>query len=350
MVGYQGIYQLHMTESSGPFIMAQNDSACRRIVLLRALASIASMILLAVPPILCAHLQPDIATNFPMLTAPEEASTLWVSRAVLPPGTYGFFVVAVAASAMTTLDTGLNRNAGFFTINLYKHRLRPSASETELLLTSKIATALFAAVVIVIALLFHSQRSENLFEQILRLNGVLVTPFSIPLGLGILITNTPKWSGWTTAAISFVTVLLADTVVDYEWLSKLLNGETGNVELLAASMNILITVLVGTSWYLSTSLWYRESNSSQEFQTAIDTPIEASHTDETKSQRLLFGSTIALFSILLFLASLCAKSSTAWFSLVFCACPSALLGSLLLLSSTKLRRKRKHDRSTIRHQ
>ena len=54
----------------------------------------------------------------------------------MPVGMLGLLLSGIFASTMGQMDSGLNRNAGYFIKNFYQVQFRPHASERELLLAS----------------------------------------------------------------------------------------------------------------------------------------------------------------------------------------------------------------------
>ena len=59
---------------------------------------------------------------------------------------------------MSSMDSGLNRNAGIFVKNFYESVLRPNASEKELLLTGKLVTLALGGFILVAAFEFSKMK------------------------------------------------------------------------------------------------------------------------------------------------------------------------------------------------
>lgn len=337
---YQLIIRLNLIDEGSRFLLAKNEKECRRIVLMLVVMTSLAIPILAIPPIACAGLAPDLATAYPMLKNPQEAATLWVASESLPSGTFGLFLAGVLASAMTTMDTGLNKNVGFFVVNVYRDKIRASTTERELVIISRITSLIFGTLIIAVALLFEHLRTVNLFDQTLRINSLVVIPLAVPLGLGLVFTKTPQWSGWSSGIVGVVVALLIENLITADTISEWL-GSTGVNSLAAASnlkaaTNIIGSVLAATAWYLMTAFTIKDKCkvTDTEFNRRIHSPIQdVSKSDGQAEQMMWFGKISFVFSVLLVFSAISAPTSASLISLLLCALPILLLSiSMMYLS------------------
>ena len=106
---------------------------------------------------------------------------------------------AIFAATMSSMDSGLNRNAGIIVKNFYNSVLRPQASEKELLTASKLTTLALGIGIISAAVLFSQLESLGLFDLMLQFSALIALPLNIPMLWGMVFKKTPDWSGWATA-------------------------------------------------------------------------------------------------------------------------------------------------------
>src|SRR5690606_2456181 len=88
------------------------------------------------------------------LTAPgatPDAAYPLLIRNLIPVGLRGFVLAAISGAVISTLASMLNSVSAILTMDLYKRHLNPTASQSNLVLTGRISTVLFVAVVCWIA-------------------------------------------------------------------------------------------------------------------------------------------------------------------------------------------------------
>lgn len=142
---------------------------------------------------------------------------------LLPKGTFSIMIVAIFAAAISSLDTGLNRNAALIIRDLLPaHRKlwgrAPINPERELVL-GKITTVLAGFVVIGIAMVYSFISSASIFDVMLTIIAQLIFPQVIPLLLFLFIRKVPKWSILTSLAGGYIPSIIF-------WLLSVSNGVT----------------------------------------------------------------------------------------------------------------------------
>ncbi len=95
--------------------------------------------------------------------APEMVFPYFILTEV-PAGVAGFVVAGLLASAMSTLDSSINASAATVTTDFYR-RFHPSArSDSHYLRVGRWFSLLFSLIMIGVALLIHSMRTETLMD------------------------------------------------------------------------------------------------------------------------------------------------------------------------------------------
>jgi solute:Na+ symporter, SSS family len=85
-----------------------------------------------------------------------ELATPMLILQLLPAGVAGIVIAAYVAAVMSTADSGLIAQVALFTNDIYRKRLRPQASEREIMKVARIATLLLGSLAVSIAYLVPS--------------------------------------------------------------------------------------------------------------------------------------------------------------------------------------------------
>jgi solute:Na+ symporter, SSS family len=213
-----------------------------------------------VPPIAAAIRFPDLHAVFPNLRNPEEASFIAIARDVMPVGMMGLLVSGIFASTMSSMDSGLNKNTGFFIKNFYQPVLKPHSTDAHLLRAGKITTVVFGVLIIAVALEMSQLKNLTLFQLTQRLSILIGIPIIVPLFLGLLIKHTPPWSAWSTVAVGFLSSLFITNQLTVEWaadyfhLGHPLTSSGG--EYWRQSAELFGNVGVCSLWFVGTKLFW----------------------------------------------------------------------------------------------
>ncbi len=125
--------------------------------------------------------------------ATAEAAYPLVMVEVLGPGLLGLLLVSFFAAFMSTVDTHLNWGASYLVHDIYRRFLRPRAAQKELVLASKICTALMITLAVLIAFRLESIGRAWLFVW--------------AMGAGIGPVLILRWFWWRINAWSEITAL-----------------------------------------------------------------------------------------------------------------------------------------------
>jgi len=244
---------------------------------------VVSLVIWFLPPMAARVLLPDLQALYPNLKNPEEASFIAIAQAVLPVGMIGILVSGIFAATMSSMDSGLNKNAGVFIKNFYQPFVRPGATDDQLLRASKFTTIVLGLIVIGVAIKFSELKDMNLFKLTQRTSILIAVPIVVPLMLGLIIRRTPPWSAWSTVLVGFTSSLFISDYLTPEWAAPLF-GYTG--ELTASSreywrqgIEMVGNFVIGGTWFCITALFWKYTPAADKaeieaFSQRIDTPVD----------------------------------------------------------------------------
>lgn len=248
------------------FLSVKDGRSARGMVLLRLILFffIPVTLILQLPAMCAAVVFPDMSAVFPHLKVPEEGAFLAMAFKTLPQGMVGLLICGMFAAAMGTMDTGLNRNAGYFVRNVYIKYINRNASDSRQLRMGQVFTLVFMFITILIGLAFDHIREMNLFDVFQVLNSMVWVPSVVPTALGIVYKRTPSWSGWSTVLIGLAAGAIAKIVYTPGLFQRLMGyGEALNAYENADGQFIFISLVVAAvcvAWFFFTALFYEKSD------------------------------------------------------------------------------------------
>src|SRR5205823_550232 len=166
-----------------------------------------------IPPMVARILYPDLRAMFPKLGNPQEAAYFATAINTLPVGMTGLLLSGIFGATMSSMDGGLNKNAGFFVKNFYQPYVSRGASERELLIASKLSTLVLGILIILAGFGFAHAKNLTIFELMTYFSSLVGLPVAIPLVLGLFIKRAPAWAGWTTVLIGLATSLITNRLL-----------------------------------------------------------------------------------------------------------------------------------------
>ncbi len=303
-----------------------------------------------IPPMVARITHGDLATMFPHLKNPSEAAYVATCLDTMPAGMVGLIICGIFAATMSSMDAGLNKNAGFFVKNFYHVVIRPHAKDKEQLLVSKIVTLTMGILVILAALKFSTLKSMKLFDLMLQFGASVALPYSVPLVWGVLVKRAPAWAGWTSVIVGFTSSLIATKFLTAEWIGNamgwgLLTGrERSDWDLLSG---VLLNTVVGSLWFLGCCWFHRtrgEAEKSrveaffQQMNTPVDFKKEIGEDNDAQQCRLL-GLLCLVYGGFITLLVLIPNSGRGRLALLACGGMVLIVGSLLHWNSRRLQRK-----------
>lgn len=327
------------------YLVAKDSFHARKGALLACLLMTLGPVIWFIPSWFLAGTGIDLAAMHPELGAKySEASYLAFVKLYMPAGMVGLLVAAMFAATMSSIDSGLNRNAGIFVKNFFQPILVPNISEKKLMVVSRLITIGFGVLIISLALFLNSLKELSLFDAMLLMSALLGFPQMIPSFLGFFIRKTPDWAAWATilvgAIVSYIiaVVLQPEHVENWLSLSQELTGREWKDIIVAASL--ISHIIITGGFFCLTTLFYRGLTPERDkavarFFTNRDTPVvkgKYEHALLDNRQRIILGRMIAAAGI--FMMSMMAVPNPFGERLLFLGCGIAvLLVGVLLFSS-----------------
>jgi SSS family transporter len=329
------------------YLCVKDSRHARWAALLGAALFLFGLFIWFVPPMAARVLFPDLGAMFPALKNPEEAAFIAISRAVLPVGMMGLLVSGIFAATMSSMDAGLNKNAGIFIKNFYQPYFKPNAPDAHLLKIGKLATAVLGVIVIAAALKMSELKGLGLFLLMQRVSILVAVPIIVPLLLGLIVRNTPPWSAWTTVIVGFLCSLFISDALTPDWAAATFGMQApldaASREYWTQGIQFFGNVVVGTAWFLGTKLFWRQTSAAHKADIAtfflkLNKPVdfnleEGAHEANDGRQSAAIGWLCAAYG--LFVTALAAIPNPLPGRLAFVGCGLVVggVGALLLRQS-----------------
>ncbi len=284
------------------YIAAKDGRDARRSSLIPLLGYVVMPFIWFIPPLAAFTLVPDLREHS-LMRIPGEAAYIAVVLKVLPSGLIGLMIAGMFSATIASMDVALNKNAGFFVKNFYQPLLRPGAKDRELVFAGEIATVVFGVLITGLALAMVSASKVSLFDAFLYMNAYLGVPLSIPMFLGMLVKNVPRWAGWATTLFGMLTTAFCYLFVPTAAGRALLEPVLGSsIYPYLISNKFVITHLVGVPltmlFFFATRLFHRPlpdgayERSTEEFFRRMATPVDFEKEvggDNTPAQARILG-------------------------------------------------------------
>ncbi|WP_087016534.1 sodium:solute symporter family transporter [Thaumasiovibrio subtropicus] len=286
------------------YLAAKDSENARKAAGLACILMVIGPLIWFLPPWYVNAFMPEFATEYAAMGG--DAAYLAFVQNVMPAGMVGLLMSAMFAATMSSMDSGLNRNAGIFIVNFYQPILRKNASQNELVLVSKITSVFMGLIIISIGLFINSLRHLSLFDIVLNIGSLIGFPMLIPVLLGMWIRKTPDWSGWSTLVVGgFVSYIFGIALAPHHVEGLLgLSQELTSREWsdLVVGLSLAAHVIFTGGWFVMTRLFYkplpaeREAEVEQLF-TNWNTPLIAEGEDQDNldtAQRSMLGNLISV--------------------------------------------------------
>ena len=207
---------------SSRYLCAKNSAHASKAALLGAVLNFIGPVIWFIPPLAASIVFSDLNSTFPKLEDKAfEGAYVAMAIETMPQGMVGILLCGIFAATMSSMDSGLNRNAGIFVKNFYFPVLRKSASDAELLMAGRIVTLLFGVLVVAAAMTYSTLEELPIFDLVLQFGSLVALPYSIPLVLGMFVKCVPPWSAWTTVLVGFAVSFTIKNVIDPDQFRQL---------------------------------------------------------------------------------------------------------------------------------
>ncbi len=274
-------FKLNNMFDSYRYLCVKDDKQARKSALMASLLMFIGPIIWFIPPMAARIIQPDLGIVFPHLGEKAyEGAFVFIGMELMPVGMLGLLLCALFAATISSMDSGLNRNAGILVKNFYQPVFRKDASSKELLLTGKIASAFFGFLIILSALAIRQISGFDLFEIMLLFGSLVAIPYAMPLVWGIFFKGAPRWAAWSSLIVgmsysAFVKWALEPSWFGYEDLSQREMSDflyiwSGLGNIVVCSLWFFITVWIGKK------INYKISPATEDLFRRMNTPIDYS--------------------------------------------------------------------------
>ncbi len=328
------------------YLCVKDSHHARKAGLLAGCLFLGGVVFWFLPPMIQSMNPQDLAEVFPSLNKPAEGAYFAIAQTVFPVGMMGLLAAGIFAATMSSMDSGLNRNAGVFVKNLYQPLLRPRASDRELLNVGKVTTVVLGLIVISIAIFYSQMRELSLFELMLKFQILVSLPYIVPLVLGMIIRRTPGWTGWSTLLVCFLVSYLTTTFLNIDWAVNMFGSSDGintwerqNWE---QGIGVFTITGAGIIWFLFCRRFYDRQSAEmkeqiEEFSRKLDKPVdydaeEAAPATDDRQSRMMGWLCIPYGSVVI-LMSLIPNPLLGRFAFIFCGLTVIAIGTLLVRQS-----------------
>lgn len=233
---------------------------------------------------------PEIASLWPSLTNPEEASFVSLALAVLPHGMLGLLTAAIFAATMSSTDTLFNWLGAVLTKDVYvpiSTSLKgASPSERAQLWFGKAAVACLGIFSIFVA--FNIKRFGGAFDVYMKAESLYKITLFVPVFFGLLYTKTPWWSAIASVSagvigVFFVGIAAASNAEDGITVMNILFADIQanwfGFELTRYELNAIVGIIASGSVFLATAFLNKREGAFKEriesFETDLKTPAHA---------------------------------------------------------------------------
>ena len=327
------------------YLTAKDSTHARKGAMLACVLMVVGPVIWFVPAWFMAGSGIDLQSMYPEHGVNyAEASYVAFVKIYMPAGMIGLLVAAMFAATMSSLDSGLNRNAGIFVKNFVQPVLLPNLSEKNLMIISRIASVGFGCLIVTLALFLNSLQELSLFDAMLYMSALLGFPQMIPSFLGFFIRKTPDWAAWATMLVGALVSYLVAGVLQPEHIESWFGLPTPLTSRewvdLVVAISLISHIVVTGGFFCLTTLFYKglpaeREKSVDRFFTNIHTPLlkeKGDHAHLDNRQRTLLGRTVAAGGLLIM--AMMALPNPLWGRLVFLGCGAAVftVGAMLALS------------------
>lgn len=292
---YKSIGYMTMTQAQKYFGVKDGWSA-RKAAMLGCVLMLIGMCVWFIPPMTARMLfEPEVLANT-SLPKPAESSYAVTAMRMLPTGMSGLMVVAMFAATMSSMDSGLNRNAAIFTRDAYPalcrlFRIRPMQNARKLFILGQVFSMIFGVTIIGLSLYFAAADGKGIFEWMLDIGALLAMPMAIPMLMAMFIRRAPWWSAIFSVCITLIPSSLAFFDVGGVWTYQ---------QKIAVGCSVGIgTFLMTMPFWKTASTDYREQV--DHFFTTMHTPIdfekEVGQANDSSQMKIIggFAAVVGLF-------------------------------------------------------
>ena len=153
------------------------------------------------------------------MKAPEYAYAV-ASRFLLPSGAFILMMVSMLAAAISSLDTGLNRNSALIVRNIlpsiFRAMGRERLSEQREVTYGRYITVGLGVIIMATAMFYSEMQGITLFDLMLSISNMLMLPQFVPLVLFLFVRRVPGWAALASMFAGFAPSFV-NLIFDLGW-------------------------------------------------------------------------------------------------------------------------------------
>jgi len=265
MLGYNVAWHFAQRYNSVP-----TERDAKKMALLGAALSFFTPLLWLLPVMGARLIFPDIASLWPNLKAPEEASFVSLAMFLLPHGMVGFVVAAILSATLGQANDAFNWLSAAITRDVYVPVRRTlgfgNVSDRHELWMARFT--MFAVGVAGVATSFVIAKSGGAFDFGLKYYSIVGPGFMMPVLLGMVYRRTPWWSGMASCCAAFATTLTL----------LALDAWPGHV----FERNIFSAIVASTVVFVISARFYREDDPASDEARKLDRDFRTPVAEENK--------------------------------------------------------------------
>lgn len=217
------------------YYSVKDEKDAKRVGLMCSLLFLSVPILFGVPPLAAHMLWPDLSVVnfFSSHIKPEDLVYVGIVLKTIPNGLIGFFLAAMFAATMSTIDTTFNIDSSVISRDLYAGLINRKADDKQILYVGKIATVVLGVLAIAMALLY-AKSQLGIFNLMVIVIALTTFPVAIPMAFGLVFKKLPRWSAASAISLG----LLVSTVGRF-----VLNWSMGPLMYATAILTFVILVV-----------------------------------------------------------------------------------------------------------
>jgi Na+/proline symporter len=240
----------------------------------------------------------------------KDGAYLVFVRNEMPAGMVGLMMAGIFSATMSSMDSGLNRNAGIIIRNFYSPILKPNATEKELMAASKAVTLILGVLIILVGVFISSLKNLSLFNITIYIGALLDLPILIPGVLGFIVKKTPDWAAWASLIVGLMVSCLVTFVITPEMVQETLGLSTAFTAREASDLKMVMAlvgqIVITGGFFVSTKFFFKGFKSKEreeEYNTFfknLNTPVVSTHSDEIEvdnGQREILGKLTVVFGL-----------------------------------------------------
>lgn len=252
------------------YFSVKDEKSARRVGLTCSLLFLTVPLLFGIPPLAARILWSDLSTVefFRNAFKPEDLVYVGMVLKILPNGLLGFFIAAMFAATVSTIDTSYNVDSSIISKDLYGGLINQKASDKQIFLAGKIST-IFLGIITVVTAIIYGRSELGIFNLMVVYISLLSMPIGIPMAFGLVFKRLPRWSALSAIAMGLLVSALAKflfawTVGPHIYATAFV---TFFVFILSAPMarlyrkSVALTSLMATIWTLVQFIFFYQTSS-----------------------------------------------------------------------------------------